>query len=127
MLADNNQMRSFSMGPPLKGVYNQIIKTNNFGPDLPTIDEQSQKRGFIGHAKIPNISSNQFVSELDDSQFTLTGRVDPEQHIKLHSPVAKEDELLNTAKTAVPNKTKVSNGRAGGFKISVKEDKTQNK
>jgi hypothetical protein len=122
MLADRNSGRSISMAPPpLKKVYKQMVKTGEFMSDLPSIRQTYSKRGFVGHAVIPNLPSNKYISEIDESQFTLTGRMD----VELTSPPEVDSTVNYTALNTHHKQNKFPEGRGGGFKVIFKEKKGQ--
>jgi len=77
MFADDQKGRAFSMGPPLKRVYKQMMRANNFNRELPQIDENPRK-GFKGNKGGPKFSSK-IVSEMENSQFNFTSREDIER------------------------------------------------
>ena len=122
VLADNNQTRSFSMGPPLKRVYKQMVQQNDTSLDLPHIEQNKTKRGFIGGFKrATNAPSHSFINEVDESQFTLTGRAEFDI-TDMHNQ--EFDTALNsTTLSTVPRRTKINEGRGGGFKVQVKDKK----
>jgi len=122
-LAEESRMRSLSMNPPpLKQVYKQMTKLNQFGLELPRIDENPHK-GFKGKAKAaPAVNQNQTFSEVDDSQFNLTGRQEPEQVRVLQSPPDYDPQNDTSAvDTSKLKKKKIKSGRAGGFRINIKD------
>lgn len=123
VLADSNHMRSFSMGPPLKGVYKQMIKNSEIVGDLPQIDQINNRRGFMGNSKAPFLIPPNLIHEADESQFTLTGRAEIEPTEVLTPDV--ETALNSTLMSAVPKQVKLSEGKGGGFRVCVKDKQSK--
>ena len=71
VLAANNHTRSFSMGPPLKGVYKQIVSTHEFTPEINDISNNQTYRGFPKPHKVKK-QSRYLISEVDESQYNNT-------------------------------------------------------
>lgn len=114
MLAERNLAKPIPMVPPPKRV-----KVFN-------IQQSQNNRSFVGSMVIPNLPTYKFVSEIDDSQFTFTGRIDAEMQVLSHDakPAEPETAVNSTSLNTTQRHGKLLEGRGGGFKV-VNKDKNK--
>lgn len=111
--------RAFSMGPPLKGVYKNMVKPEF--SDLPKIDE-NPRRGFVGSHK-PMNQPHKVMSDTEESLENPTMQKEPEMNI-IQSPKNQEiDTLFTGTNSLMLERKKISKIKSGGFRINVSNKK----